>query len=115
MGGVTYRRASLLWDGYGMVRIQWVLLSIALVAILAGGLIGWLVMRVTIATDIAKIEQLRTDSADVDPAQAEDVIGQVTQVNQRIAEMRTWDGMFVLGLFIPDEWSSIEPIPVPRP
>lgn len=81
--------------------------------ILVAGLM-WGILLFALPGDRAQIEQLRADSAHVDPAQAEDVIGQVTQWNQKIVSMQAYDDMFLIGIVIPDGWQDIEPIPVPR-
>lgn len=67
----------------------------------------------TMPNNLAKIEQLRSDAAVVDPNQAEDVIGQVTEWNQVIRSNQVWNDSF-WGFLIPDEWDSIELIQVPR-
>jgi hypothetical protein len=64
---------------------------------------------------MAEIEQLRADAAVVDPQQAEDVIGQVTQWNQTIESSKTYNAQWWSGWTLPDEWDSIELIPVPQP
>lgn len=64
--------------------------------------------------DLAKIEQLRVDSAHVDPAQAEDVIGQVVEWNLKITTAQTYNHIWWAGWTIPDEWDNVQLIPVPH-
>ena len=69
--------------------------------------------HIGIEARIAKIEQLRSDAAYVDPTQAEDVIGQVTETNQIIISNQVWNDSF-WGFLMPDEWDSVKVIEVPR-
>jgi hypothetical protein len=64
--------------------------------------------------EVAQIEQLRADSAGVDPAQAEDVIGQVTVWNQTIASMKARNALVWTDFMTADVWDTIQPIEVPR-
>lgn len=89
-----------------------IILGILLIVIPTFGLIGC-TNYVGVEATISKIEQLRSDSAHVDPAQAEDVIGQVTEWNQIISSNKYWNST-AWGFLIPDEWDRVELIPVPR-
>ena len=75
--------------------------------------IGWFV-ETGFERDLTEIETLRVDAAVVDPAQAEDVIGQVTQWNQTIASTQYANTIPVWGFFISDRWEDVEPIAVPQ-
>ena len=91
-----------------------------LAAVLTAGTLAFcavvLVLSYAVALpgDLSKIEQLRADSAVVDPTQAEDVIGQVTVWNQTIRENQTLNATWWAGWAIPDEWDAVALIPVPR-
>jgi len=76
--------------------------------------ITWVVNESGFPAQAARIEQLRHDAAHVDPLQAEDVIGQVTETNQSIVSSQQWNRVWLVGLVIPDGWDAIELIPVPR-
>lgn len=62
----------------------------------------------------ARIEQLRTDAAHVDPSQAEDVIGQVVEANKQIREAQTCNQLWYCDFSEPDGWNYIALIPVPK-
>jgi len=62
---------------------------------------------------VAEIEQLRHDAANVSPATAEDVIGQVTAWNQKIVSYQRYNQIWWSGWAIPDGWDDIKTIPVP--
>jgi hypothetical protein len=73
----------------------------------------WIMNEVSFPASQTKIEQLRIDSAKVDPLQAEDVIGQVTEWNQIIKSNQAYNRNWFTGLVTPDGWDSIQLIPVP--
>lgn len=64
--------------------------------------------------DIAKIEALRADVSRVDVAESEDVIGQVTDANQRIRSKQAMNQTWYADLLIPDGWDAVQPIQLPR-
>lgn len=101
------------WAAVGAMLLTFGL-AILLACLLGIGAIAWIGNHVALPGQLAEIEQLRADSAVVDLAQAEDVIGQVTQWNQDIATKRAWNDIWWAGWMIPDEWSSVELIEVPR-
>ncbi len=74
----------------------------------------WLVFMLSTPGGLAQIEQLRQDAAQVDPAQAEDVIGQVTEANQRISSTQSYNRQWWAGWAIPEEWAEVDLIEVPR-
>lgn len=90
-----------------------VLVAIAVMLGVIGGL-GYIINGMTMPSTISKIEQLREDAAQVDPIQAEDVIGQVVHWNQIIRSQQTLNKTWWAGWATPDEWDTIELIPVPR-
>ena len=61
----------------------------------------------------AEIEQLRSDVVQVNASQSEDVIGQVTQLNQKIARWRMWNSVPVVCVFVPNGWDTLAPIEIP--
>lgn len=70
--------------------------------------------RLTFPAEVAQIEQLRQDAAQVSAATAEDVIGQVTATNQNIVSYQAYNSMWWSGWLVPDGWDQIRRIPVPR-
>lgn len=62
----------------------------------------------------AQVEQLRVDVISVDVAESEDVVGQVTQFNQKISAMRRWNDVPVISLFVPNGWDTLAFIELPR-
>lgn len=60
----------------------------------------------------ARIEQLRADAAQIDQ-NSEDVVGQITQVNQEIKKKQALNDIFFLSLQVPNEWDDIELIELP--
>lgn len=70
--------------------------------------------RITFPADVADIESLRASAANVDPQQAEDVIGQVVEVNRSIAANRAWNKVPIISITVPNGWDNVEPIPVPK-
>lgn len=71
-----------------------------------------IIERVNLVGDRAMIEQLRDDVRGVNIAEREDVMGQVTAVNQMIASNQEYNKNWFLGWYIPDGWDDIEKIPV---
>jgi hypothetical protein len=63
---------------------------------------------------IGGIEQLRADIAGLDPAQAEDVIGQATKWNRQIASAKATNQIPIIEWIIPDAVNSINPIAIPK-
>ena len=60
------------------------------------------------------IEQLRSDINNISGMSSEDVVGQATQWNQRIRTMQAYNATWWGAPFIPDEWDSVEVLPVPK-
>ena len=90
---------------FGGILLFFVLLVAALM---------WVGNHAAVAGHLADIEQLRHDAALVDPAQAEDVIGQVTETNRWLAETKVGNHQWWIGWAIPDEWDAVELIEVPH-
>ncbi len=63
---------------------------------------------------IAEIEQLRSDTTRVNPAQAHDVYGQVTKTNQEIKSWQYYNRQWWADAFIPDAVDSIQLIELPK-
>ena len=91
----------------------------AITATMLGGLVALVFAivaignRIDFPAQVADIEAIRHDAALVDPAQAEDVIGQVTAANRTIASKQAYNRIPLVCLVIPNGWDDIEPIPVP--
>jgi hypothetical protein len=56
---------------------------------------------------VADIEQLRADIALVNVNESEDVMGQITETNRLIAQMKQYNQMWWSDLAIPDGWDSV--------
>lgn len=94
-----------------------------IVVLVVGAVLGFVLLlavfayimeRTALPGDLAQIEQLRMDSVDLDPSQAEDVIGQITVWNQTIRQKQALNDQWWAAIIVPDEWDSVELIPVPR-
>lgn len=70
-------------------------------------------LRFEYVSSEASIDQLRRDVRNVNVAESEDVIGQVTDANQQIARMRRWNNIPLAQIFIPNGWDSIALIELP--
>jgi len=70
--------------------------------------------RIEFGPQISEIESLRANAANVDPQQAEDVIGQVVEINRTIASNRAWNKVPFICILVPNGWDKVEPIPVPK-
>lgn len=69
--------------------------------------------HVAFPAQVAAIEQLRRDSRCLNPATAEDVIGQITEVNQKIVAAQSYNRN-LFGFFVPDDWDNVERISIPQ-
>jgi hypothetical protein len=98
---------------FGTLFVVLTAVLVAVVIVITMVLVG-ITNSIGFPVDQARIEQLRHDAANVDPQQAEDVIGQVTQTNQEIISMQAQNDIPIWNLSIPDGWDDIEPIPVPQ-
>lgn len=100
-----------------MMRDLWDEFSPLVIVLLAMGALVFCAMAVAshiaFPAAVAEIEAIRHDAARVDPARAEDVIGQVTTANRTIASKQAYNRVPVVCLTIPNGWDDIEPIPVP--
>lgn len=81
-------------------------------SLIVGGL--WIIIQLSLPGELARIEQLRSDASQVSPQEAEDVFGQVTEVNQHIAACRRYNQIPVLCLMVPNVWDHVEPIRMKR-
>lgn len=91
-----------------------VLSCLLLIGLLTGA-IAWVVNTTTIAGDAAKIEQLRSDVAKLDPSSpsAANVLAQATNWNQTIRSWQSYNRTWYAGWAIPDEWDQIQLIAIP--
>ena len=78
-----------------------IMAGIVLGGILITGAVMAIGRQAEMPASLAKIEQLRSDAAHVDPTQAEDVIGQVTVWNQTIRENQALNATWWAGWLIP--------------
>jgi hypothetical protein len=100
------------WDGADWM-IFWILFgTVALIASVP--VVGAIGAAYNFPAELADIEQLRKDAAEVDGRASEDVIGQVTQVNRRIATLQQQNKMLLYAWAVPDGWDKVEMIPVPK-
>lgn len=83
-----------------------------IVAIFCGMAAG--IQRLTFPGEVAEIEQIRSDSTHLNPATAEDVVGQITAWNQHIRSKKAYNNLWWSGWAIPDGWDDIQYIPVPK-
>ena len=83
-----------------------------IVAFIAGGI--FLTERMELPGALAEIESLRANASIVQPQEAEDVIGQVTQWNQTIASKQRYNRVWWSAWLIPNAWDDIRPIEIPR-
>lgn len=72
------------------------------------------IIRIDSIGEIAKIEQLRNDANFINSQNSEDVIGQITQTNQRIVSMKTYNEYLIFDLVIPDSWNQVKIIEIPQ-
>ena len=70
--------------------------------------------RVELPAKLARIEQLRSDVKKINSNNSEDVIGQVTFINQEIVEYKAYNKLWYFDLLIPDEWDSVQLIEIPK-
>lgn len=94
-------------EDYGFV-VCFVVFVVVLVLCVAGG-----IQMAEYVSAHARIEQLRRDVQHVNTAESEDVIGQVTQANQMIAERQRWNRVPFAQWFVPNGWDAIKPIGIP--
>lgn len=97
----------------------WLVNIISVIVIVAGLYffmtgIAWVINHASLPGNLADIEQLRTDASDVDPAQAEDVIGQVVEKNRWLAETQALNQTWWFGWTIPDDYDQVPFIEVPQ-
>ena len=93
------------------IAIAVMVLGLAL--LIGGGVVG-LANRLEFPIALSRVEQLRTDAADVDAAQAEDVIGQVVETNRRIAAKHACNRTWYCDWLETDKWNSVALISVPK-
>jgi hypothetical protein len=62
----------------------------------------------------ARVGQLTADLAKVRAGESEDVLGQVTQINQDIRGAQCYNAIPVLGWWVSDLWDELEPIEIPE-
>lgn len=100
-------------ESFWEVAVLFTLVVILPFVLFAGG-IAFVVQRVNVRGELAQIEQLRTDASNVNAAESEDVIGQVTQWNQRIRSQQRYNDAWYASWLIPNAWDRVQPIQLPR-
>lgn len=88
--------------------------SALIISILSSYVVATIIIRIDSIGEIAKIEQLRNDANFVSPQNSEDVIGQITQTNQRIVSMKKYNEYLIFDLIIPDFWNQVKIIEIPQ-
>ena len=97
-----------MWEAVGAAVA--IVIPVLLTVLLMGGTINY----INYVSASAEYEQLRTDLQDVNMAESEDVMGQVTQANQTIMSWRRWNSVPFVCLVVPNGWERIKPITVKR-
>lgn len=70
--------------------------------------------EISLIGDMPAIEQLRADMTKITGTALEDAIGQATIWNQKIQTLRAYDDCFWAAPFIPDDWSRVALLPMPK-
>jgi len=101
------------WNKYRMrfLATVWIIAGVYFVSF------HWAIAPMAYLTDrgnIMKIEQLREDVKKVNPAEAEDVIGQITEWNQKIKSTKYYNSIPIIELYIPDYWEDVKLIEIPK-
>lgn len=97
--------------GFGNEFKGLIIFVVGIVLLIAGLVV--VAQHVSLPGSRAEIEQLRSDAANVSPATAEDVIGQVTAWNQTIVSYQRYNQIWWSSWAIPDGWDDIKVISVP--
>ena len=86
------------------------LLVIVLLCIVLIAGTAWLVSVCEAFSITADIEAVVAIDASIVIGESEDVIGQVADINRKIAKYQLWDGVPIIGIFVSNRWQHIEPI-----
>ena len=70
--------------------------------------------EISLVGTVPAIEQLRSDITGIEEPASEDVVGQATAWNQRIRSMQAYNDQWWGDPFIPDQWDSIDQLPIPK-
>ncbi len=70
--------------------------------------------KLTVGSDIARVEQLRRDASKATTGNNEDILGQVTQWNQTIQSYHWYNKRWWADLYVPDEWDDVKVIEIPQ-
>ena len=68
--------------------------------------------KMSISVEMAEIGALRQDIKKLSKDN-EDVIGQATEINRKIARMQRLNNLWWADLIVPDEWEDVKPIAMP--
>lgn len=74
---------------------------------------GALIMGLSLPGDMADIAALRVAAAQVQPNEAEDVAGQVAEMNRTIASNKAYNRIWWSALIVPNAWDTVTPITMP--
>ena len=88
--------------------------SVLIIFILSSYVVATIIIRIDSIGEIAKIEQLRNDADFINSQNSEDVIGQITQTNQRIVSIKKYNEYLIFDLIIPDSWNQVKIIEIPQ-
>lgn len=97
-----------------------VMAIVVIVVIVGGGIFGAAAglsaigNRAAFPGHLAQVESLRVDVQRVDMAESEDVIGQVTAWNQRIAQCQAYNRIWWADFMYPDACDDVALIQVPQ-
>ena len=70
--------------------------------------------RLSFPGQIASIDQLRRDVANLEKVQSNEVIAQVTKWNQEIASAKVYRTLWWAKLFTPAGWEKVDLIDIPK-
>ena len=83
-------------------------------AMVIAGLMIFIGNHAMMPGNVSEIEQLRHDAQNVNVIQSEDVIGQVVEINRKIAREQRMNRTWWAGWAIPNQWEEIELIALPE-
>ena len=100
-------------DKYGDLRDVWLITEIAGVMLGVLYVVVALVGLAVLSSERVRIEQVRTDVAQVGCVAAEDAIGIAIKTNRGLVDFQYWAHHRLLGLAVPNGWDDIATIDIP--
>ncbi len=98
--------------------------NIGLLALFTGGILLFLVtvgavihaigLRLSFPGQMASIDQLRRDVAEIEKNQSHEVLAQVTKWNQEIASAKKYRAIWWAKIVVPAGWDRVELINIPK-